>query len=152
MAPNKLTQAQVYAYYKKHLEAGEVVTLRQAAADLGVSPTCVSDYVDELVIRKKLHKNTKRIYLREKDVIVKDQRGRYNRNKSAGAAKGGRAASMLLKKRAEELGIDRSAFARMPAADDQKVAERIDAIAKRCAGEGKLMRRQTVRAAGAKVG
>lgn len=152
MATKKISNQQVYEYYKKRLEAGEMVTLRQAAAHFNVSTSCVNSRLDELVLAKKLHRNTKRIYLREKDVIVKDQRGRHNTNKSIGASKGGKKSSALLKARAEELGIDRNAFSRIPAADDAKLAARIERVVQNAIGEGGGYKQTFIRAGGSKVG
>ena len=152
MAPNKLNLKIVFEYFKTRLEKNEEASLRSAGRHFGVSPTCVRDYVDILVVEKKLFKSRRKFYLREKDTFVIPDKRKHSVNKSITASKGGKTSSALLKARAAELGIDRSAFARIPAADDAKLAERIERVVANAIGNGGGYRKQYVRAGGSKVG
>lgn len=155
MAPNKLTLEIVFEYFQARLKKQEEASLRSAGRHFHVSPMCVSSYVDILLLEKKLFKLRRKFFLREEDALV-PVKAKKKRIAQAGrhitASKGGKTSSAMLKARAEAMGVEHSAFIRYPAADDAKLAERIERVVANAIGQGGGYKQTFIRAGGSKVG
>lgn len=137
-ANTKVPFGDLLKYYKKQIEEFEHrPSLSEAGDYFNTAPTTIRKILIKMDAEGLIILRSGRVYLKGKDAnSVPDQRGRYNQHSYDAKSRGGKTAAAILKQRAEDKGIEYSAFAHIPSASDEGVLRRIDRIVERAIENG----------------
>lgn len=141
----------VFNYYKKNLSPKRYPNLRAAAEYFGVSHSTIREYLLKLESLGRVQLRSRKLFLVENGKVI-DQRGRHNESANEKKSRGGRSAAAILRKRAEDKGLEYNALGFVPASDERKIAERIERIVEKAIGDGTCYKPTYIRAGGSKVG
>ena len=146
-----MTLDTLWDWYRENLSETHAPNVKGAAAHFGTTKGAVREMLGMLETLGRVVMRSDMLYLVE-DGKVLDQRARHNASANEKKSQGGRTAAAILRRRAEEKGIRYSAFAHIPSAKEEQIAQNIERIVTRAIGAGTCFREQYCRPRGTKAG
>lgn len=126
----------VLDFYKQYFEEhGHTPSMQQCAKALDVHRAVVKHYVSVFEREGLMRVISRRVYLVLNGKVI-DQRKAHNESTYQKKARAGREGAKRLREAAERNGISPSAFARIPAKDDEKIEERMALIVEKAKQNG----------------